>query len=240
VSPPDSDAEAARWAELAQLAELGLLSASLFHEIRQPLFVLKGLVDLALSRRLGLQEEELRLILQELRHVEALVEHYGTLQSAPIAPEPLDLDTAVRAAVDAMAPRARQRGVDLQFRPGGGGVVVARGVAVRQVVVNLVANAIDAAVHGGRTVEVATRVDGGGPEVLVTDTGLGVDPTVRDRLFAPFVTTKPPGAGTGLGLFITRRLVAEFGGGIELVPGAGRGTLARVRFGGGAVRDGAG
>lgn len=221
--------------DLAGLAESGLLAASLFHEIRQPLFVLKGLVDLAIEGRLALGPAELLVLRQELEHVEALVTHYGAREPRPERPTPMDLAAAVRVAVEALGPRARQAGVALTASYGAPVGVVARPIAVRQVVLNLVTNAIDAAQDHGRTVEVAVRrhdvADASWAEIEVVDSGPGIDPAVVDRLGQPFVTTKPAGKGTGLGLFVTRKLVEEWGGEIELgaaSPGPGARVSVRI------------
>lgn len=217
---------------LAALTELGLRSAALLHELRQPLFVLKGLVDLAIGRGTGLGDDDLRLVRDELRHVEALVEHYGLSQPSGEPAEWVDLARAVEAAASTLEPRARRVGVTLRVVSVDRVSVSARPTAVRQVVVNLVANAIDAAASGGRTVEVAARrgLDGA-PEVEVLDDGPGIDPRVRGRLAEPFVTTKPAGAGTGLGLFVARRLAEEWGGALRVETRDGApGTRAAVTF----------
>jgi signal transduction histidine kinase len=215
--------------ELAELAESGLLAASLFHEIRQPLFVLKGLVDLAISGSATLGAPELELLRQELRHVEALVEHYAALQPQPGPPLVTEVTSLVRVAVEAVSARARQAGVTVRLSIGTPVDAVVRPVAVRQVVANLTANAIDAAADGDRAVEVLVRAHEGMVEIEVTDGGPGIDPRVSERLGEPFLTTKGPGSGTGLGVFVTRGLVREWGGSLRFEAGpGGRGTRATV------------
>jgi signal transduction histidine kinase len=92
-----------------------------------------------------------------------------------------------------------------------------------QVLLNLVMNAADAL--GGRgTIELSARPSGRGVTIVVSDDGPGVDPSVREHLFEPFVTTKDVGRGTGLGLAVSRGLVESAGGSLELddahAPGA--------------------
>jgi two-component system NtrC family sensor kinase len=92
-----------------------------------------------------------------------------------------------------------------------------------------VGNAIDA-IDGEGTVTIATRARDGCFELTVTDTGRGIPESVRDRVFEPFFTTKPVGAGTGLGLSITYSIAQKHGGTVELCPGNGGGTVARLRW----------
>jgi signal transduction histidine kinase len=105
-------------------------------------------------------------------------------------------------------------------------------VQLRQVLVNLLMNAVQALTGRGGRIEITTaEADDGRTVVLdVTDDGPGVPPDRRDRIFEPFFTTKPAGEGTGLGLPISRRIVEAHGGTLELVAsGAGR-TTFRVRL----------
>jgi signal transduction histidine kinase len=100
-----------------------------------------------------------------------------------------------------------------------------------QVFLNLVANAIDAcatAPERGHRLTVRTRDTAEGVEIEVEDTGDGIPSELLSRVFAPFFTTKPAGAGTGLGLYLSRRIVAAHGGALALAPAPGGGTVARV------------
>ncbi len=100
-----------------------------------------------------------------------------------------------------------------------------------QVCLNLISNAIDACQPldpDRHRVRVSTRDTGAGIEIEVSDTGHGVPEYLREQIFEPFYTTKPLGAGTGLGLFISRRIVEEHGGRLELAPSSAEGTCFRV------------
>jgi two-component system sporulation sensor kinase A len=99
--------------------------------------------------------------------------------------------------------------------------------SLKQVYLNLMLNALDAMAEGGTlTITVAER--GGGVVVAVTDTGPGMSPEVVRRLGDPFFTTKAK--GSGLGLFLTRRLVQSAGGAIEVRSAPGRGTTCTIRL----------
>jgi len=94
---------------------------------------------------------------------------------------------------------------------------------INQVVLNLVANAIDACKEGGKVI-VRSRRSGPNLEIHVIDNGSGIDPAIRDKVFDPFFTTKPPGMGTGLGLSISHSIMEDHGGRIDLETAAGAGT----------------
>ena len=96
---------------------------------------------------------------------------------------------------------------------------------LNQVVLNLLANAIDAS-SGGGTVKIRTRTDlaGEGVAIDIIDNGRGIDPAIRDRIFDPFFTTKPIGQGIGLGLSISYGIVRDHGGTIRMESALGRGS----------------
>jgi len=100
-----------------------------------------------------------------------------------------------------------------------------------QVLLNLVINAAHAIAKGApdaNEITVHIRREGDSVVVEVRDTGCGIAPQHRERLFAPFFTTKPAGQGTGLGLSISQRIVRSFGGEIDVDSALGRGTTVRV------------
>jgi CheY-like chemotaxis protein len=122
-----------------------------------------------------------------------------------------------------------------------GARILADPVQLQQVIVNLVVNARDAMPDGGRlTLAVSMReierpealvlgiLPGPHVEIAVSDTGVGIDPAVRERIFEPFFTTKEPGKGTGLGLATCYGIVRECRGAIAVQSAPGRGATFRV------------
>lgn len=101
--------------------------------------------------------------------------------------------------------------------------------SLNQAITNLVANALDAMSNGGHLAIFAGARDGW-YEIAVQDNGPGIPAANRERVLEPFFTTKPAGAGMGLGLSITYSIVKKHGGELELMDAPGGGTIARIRL----------
>jgi signal transduction histidine kinase len=133
-----------------------------------------------------------------------------------------DINAGVESTINIIHGQAKNQGVQIQRELAPLPELTCYPAQVNQVVLNLLANAIDACQRGGQvTVRTCPRPDG--VEIHILDTGSGIDPAVRERIFDPFFTTKPPGQGTGLGLSISYGIVQKHGGkiGFESVPGRG-------------------
>jgi signal transduction histidine kinase len=207
---------------VGRLAELGLLTATLNHELRQPLFAIKSLAQLMLAG--GEDSPQLREILQQVALMEQLVEGVSAFsRHAPQTLSPVDPAGPVRQAVTLLRHRARRRGVTVEtWLAEDAPAIRGDATALLQVVVNLVQNAIDASPRGGR-VRIAVAAAAARVHIDVLDEGPGVPPELREKIFEAFYTTKAPGVGTGLGLSIARELVE-----------AGDGELTLLETGGGA------
>ncbi len=108
---------------------------------------------------------------------------------------------------------------------------------IKQVVLNLVVNALDCMEHGG-TLRIELRHAGGMAEMVFADDGCGMPPEVLENIFEPFFTRRKVGKGTGLGLSITHRIVSQHGGEITATsPGEGQGATFIVRLPIQAVED---
>ncbi|MGN0714977.1 MAG: sensor histidine kinase, partial [Anaerovoracaceae bacterium] len=107
-------------------------------------------------------------------------------------------------------------------------LLVSSADALKHILHNLVANSVDAMEHGGR-LTLRGRKDGNFVELTCEDTGCGISEKNRSNLFNPFFTTKEPGKGTGLGLFIVYSEVEKLGGTIEVTSREGEGTTFLIR-----------
>ncbi|MGZ6125210.1 MAG: sensor histidine kinase [Myxococcales bacterium] len=157
-------------------------------------------------------------------HLQALVQGIKSVARNSPEPVPFDVNQAVLSAVHLLGHRFK-RGIRLVRELNALPAVRCRGSEIAQVVLNLLGNAADA-VEGGKvpTVRVRTWEADGRVHVEVADTGAGIDPKVRNRLFQPFMTTKDPGRGTGLGLSICKSIVESHGGSITVDSEPGQGA----------------
>jgi two-component system NtrC family sensor kinase len=205
-----------------KLAGIGRLAAGVAHEINNPLAVILGYARLLKKRADEGVRQDLQAIEDETLHAKLIVD--GLLDLArPVAvqPEPVDLRALCDEVVARLGETPLLAGVEVRVT--GDGRVGGDAGKLRQVVMNLVKNAAEAAGQGGR-VEVAVDEDGGVAAMAVSDSGPGLGEDVRERLFEPFFSRKA--SGTGLGLAVSKGIVEAHGGWIE-VDGA---PLGGARF----------
>jgi PAS domain S-box-containing protein len=141
----------------------------------------------------------------------------------------VDLNAGIESTVNIIQGQAKKQQVSLELALEPLPMVTCYPAKVNQVVLNLIANAIDATPSGGK-VMVGTHAVEDHVEITVADTGSGIDPAIRDRIFDPFFTTKPQGKGTGLGLSISYGIVQGHGGTIDFESALGQGTRFRIRL----------
>ncbi len=212
-------------------SSLGRMSAAIVHEIRNPLSGIRGATE-ALESVVPRDHEKaefLAIIKREVERLNSLVTDF--LQFArPRSPEllPTPPREIIESVVKLAGKQATKSHVEIEVKVNGDlPLVMMDAEQMKQVLLNLILNGIDAMPYGGRLTISAIRSDGD-LEIAVQDTGKGIDPAVRDNLFSPFVTTKA--RGTGLGLAIAHRLVSQHGGHIT-ADGAGRsGAIFRIRL----------
>ena len=149
---------------------------------------------------------------------------------SPGEPGPVDVPGIVLETVDLVRPGLAAAGLALEVDTDpAAGAVQGHAHQLQQVVLNLLTNAIDATPPGG-TVRVATRRVPAEAAVVVEvgDTGCGIPPADQKQIFEPFFSTKEPGRGSGLGLFISAQIVRDHQGRIDVESEAGRGSTFRV------------
>jgi signal transduction histidine kinase len=219
----EQDAQRSHMARVEQLATLGEVAASLAHEIRNPLAGSKAAIDvLAGDEKAEEPRRILRAVSEELARVDGVVRQLLKF-ARPKAPAlaKVDLRALLDDAVLLSGPRAAAQGVTLELQRQSEPLdVMADADMVRQVIVNLLINALNA-VEGvaGATVVLSTSTREGQAACSLKDNGPGVPEGRADAIFRPFMTTKLH--GTGLGLATSRRLIELHGGRLWLEnPGA--------------------
>jgi two-component system, NtrC family, sensor kinase len=231
-----------------QLASVGFLAAGVAHEINNPLASiaicaesLDGRVHELLSDRpgdprAGTIAEYLRMIQSEAFRCKGITEKL--LDFSRIGPpkrQPTNLRELVQGVLDVIGHLGKYHGKQIVLCDGPAVFAPVNGQELKQVVLNLMTNALDSLEDDGR-VEIRLETREQMAELSVADNGCGMDPDVLERIFEPFFTRRRAGQGTGLGLSICYRIVSDHGGTIEArSPGPGQGATFLVRLPSGAV-----
>jgi C4-dicarboxylate-specific signal transduction histidine kinase len=219
-----------------KLASVGRLSAGLAHEIGNPLAAILGLVELLKGGGLSAAEAHdfLERVQRETERIHRilreLLDFARQRPSVSHQTESADLARVVRETERLLRPQsdARQVRIDVQAAPDLPRVAGSEH-ELSQVVLNLLLNATDA-IAGAGTIAVALSATETHVVLTVTDSGPGIASDVLPRLFEPFVTTKPEGKGTGLGLAVCQGVVARLGGSIEGKNAPDGGAVFRVQL----------
>lgn len=219
-----------RLSRAENLAAMGRLTATLAHEIKNPLAIIRGS-----AQRLGKLEPEAQrmaaFVVEESDRLANTVARYlqfargaeSAAESGAVGAGPGDMRAMLDRTIALLEGEFTSRRVTLERSAGWPerAPVTLDDESLKQVFLNLMLNALDAMPEGG-TLRVSLAASGGKVRAAIGDTGPGIDPDVLARLGHPFFTTKA--RGSGLGLFLSRRLLAGAGGALEITSAPGAGT----------------
>lgn len=209
----------------ARMAALGEMAAGIAHEINNPLAIISGNI---ISLEMSVAHEPIpnSILLEKLGKINQTVQRIGRIVKGLVAfgrdgsKDPLDptrLKKIVELTLDLCQERFFRNKVQLIVDQIPESIILARPTQISQVMLNLLNNAYDAAVESDdKWVRVAFDGDENYQYIYISDSGKGVDSTVRGKIFDPFFTTKAAGKGTGLGLSISRSIMVDHHGELNL------------------------
>jgi signal transduction histidine kinase len=214
-----------------KLATIGQMAAGIAHELNTPLTYILGNLELLTAQELSATQREM------LTSIARGAERIGSLARRLLTFSRPEREQMVPLAVNEIVERSLEL---CQYQVAGAGLRLVKSLApslprvlgvsnlLEMALINLVVNAVHAMAEKGGTLTVATAPLGGDVEVSVSDEGPGIPAEVRASIFDPFVTTKPEGEGTGLGLSTVLMVVERHGGRVEFQTAEGRGTTFRI------------
>jgi two-component system, NtrC family, sensor kinase len=225
-----------------RLAGVGFLAAGVAHEINNPLASIAFCSEAIESRLARLLEASegadakvvgnyLRMIQEEAFRCKRITEKLLDFsRCADIQRQPTDLAGLIEEVVEMIRHMGKYRGKQIAFQPREAVMAHVDSQEIKQVVLNLVVNALDCMDVGG-TLQIQLHYTGGMAEMVFADDGCGMQPEVLENIFEPFFTRRRVGKGTGLGLSITHRIISQHNGEINASsPGEGKGSTFTVRL----------
>ncbi len=207
-----------------RLSALGELSAGMAHEIRNPLGSIRGTAEI-LKENVPPDDpkhEFAIILIKEVERLNQVLEDFlHFARPKPVEEGRVNLNNVVQDVLDLTRQQIFKNKIDVIKEFGEIPEVPGQAEQIKQAVLNLVLNALQAMPDGGRLTIVTAR-DSTHAMISIADTGPGVDPANRERIFNPFVTTRAD--GTGLGLAITQRIIQGHAGFIDLQSQPGQGA----------------
>lgn len=206
-----------------RLATVGQMAAGLAHSLNTPLGNILGHAQLGMREANDKARVRLETIEQQTRQCSDIVSNLLTAVRAPeTKPRRTDVSNVIENTVRLTAPVLRQRGLQqIQVSATRQCWAEADPSSLEHILFNLLTNAVQA---GASQVTIHAGCGGGSCEIRISDNGPGIAEAVKERLFEPFVTSKAPGQGTGLGLYLTKTLAKAMQGDIQVTETNDEGT----------------
>jgi len=217
-----------------KMAAIGQLAAGIAHELRNPLaIVMNALYDLRQVLGPGDPEvtEDLNIAEEEIARAQGIINNLLEFsRESGVELERVDVNDVLTRTVQLMHKFLENHGVEVDVELGPIAACVVNANGMRQIMLNLVTNAVQAMPDGGRLALRTAQVAGNRIRLEVRDTGVGIPAHRLKDIFNPFYTTKAPGQGTGLGLSVVHSILERYRGSIHVSSEVGVGTTFRIEL----------
>ncbi|PFG07265.1 two-component system sporulation sensor kinase B [Bacillus sp. es.034] len=222
--------------KIEKMEVLAQLAASISHEVKNPLTVIKGFLRLLHQENLpmGKREQYLTIASSELNRAEEIINDYLTFAKPdPDQVENISISEQLHKLADMVEPLSNQQSVLVQKQIEDASIV-GNTRSFQQAFLNIIKNAIESMPNGG-TLTILSKVQKGTVSISITDTGVGMTPDQQERLGEPYFSTKDK--GTGLGLMVSYRIIEAMRGVITVESRVGKGTGFHIVFPVDQVKD---
>ncbi|MFA1822151.1 ATP-binding protein [Virgibacillus oceani] len=205
----------------------GQLAAGVAHEIRNPLTSLKGFIQL-LQAGVNRKEAYYKIMIEEIEKMENITSEL-LFVSKPLTDHKKEesLETMLQDITVLLKPQAELKGIDIQYDIPESIMVYCDRSQIKQVLINLVKNAIEAMDEGGM-IQLKAVIDDSAISLSIIDEGSGIPQEIIHKLGEPFFTTKQ--SGTGLGIMISKQILEQHGAMLDIKQNTGKGSTFLIRF----------
>jgi two-component system, NtrC family, sensor kinase len=218
-----------------KLASIGELSAGIAHEINNPMGIILGYTQLMLRQEPtdSQRRDDLRTVEKHVRHCKSIVEDLLSFaRTSQPKKELLDIREIIDDVLQFISQHAKPERISIETEYDHRlGPLLLDDKKIKQVLINLIMNAVHAIAGEGKIL-VHTRMNckTQQAQIVILDTGAGIEPQNITRIFDPFFTTKPTGKGTGLGLSVSYGIIKNHGGDIDVESTPGQGSVFTVHL----------
>lgn len=210
-----------------KLSVVGQLAAGVAHEVRNPLTALMGFTQLLDSAPPEAQASYIQIMLGELRRIELIVSELLVLSKPQVGLFAMqDALPLIRDVIQLLQTQAILKNIEVELEASKLPPIYCDANQVKQVLINVLKNAIEAVDDGGQVNVIASATEGGALVIYVKDNGYGIPEERLSRLGEPFYSTKEK--GTGLGLMVSRKIIEHHGGRIRVTSQVGKGTTVAI------------
>ncbi|WP_029281632.1 MULTISPECIES: ATP-binding protein [Metabacillus] len=212
-----------------KLKVAGQMAAGVAHEIRNPLTVIQGFLQMMDEKKDIIDPHYTKIMLQELKRMNSIVSEFLILSKPQaVYKKEMNLKELIQSIIRFFETESALKNIGIQFKCGADQLpVMGDENQVKQVLINLLKNAFDA-MSGGGNIQVEARAEKDCILVIITDEGEGIPQHLLTQIRKPFFTTKEK--GTGLGLVITEKIIRQHGGTLSISSQKGTGTTVTATF----------